>query len=286
MCMTIPKELFARAVHYMGPRRGKPFAPVNCAALPDHLVENELFGHAKGAYTDASSAVKGIVAEAEGGTLFLDEVEALSSLAQSKLLRFLEDHEYRPLGSARTRIADVRVVAATNVDLRREVDAQRFREDLFYRLNVLLLNVPPLRDRPEDIPRLANHFLGRFALQLGRPVPRLSESALAVLAAHDWLGNVRELEAVVQRSMLLTDRVVLEAEDIDLSTQPRDPTGAQGYQEAKNAVIDRFERDYVTRVLTAHGGNISQAARSAGTDRRALQRLMRKHRINRHAFSA
>ena len=278
------KELFARAVHYTGPRRRKPFAPVNCGALPDHLVENELFGHEKGAYTDASSAAKGVVAEAEGGTVFLDEVEALSPYAQSKLLRFLQDREYRPLGSPRCRTADVRVVAATNLDLLREVESGRFRRDLFYRLSILGIDVPPLRERPGDIAVLADHFLGRFARQQGKAVPRLSVGGLEVLLAQEWLGNVRELEAVIQRSILLSDGTVLEGADIDVPYVLRGATASEGFQEAKSHVINRFEHDYVTRVLAANRGNISQAARSAGTDRRALQRLMRKHRIDRQGF--
>ena len=281
------KELFARAIHYAGPRKGKPFVPVNCGGLPDHLVENELFGHARGAYTDASSGQHGLVEESEGGTLFLDEVEALSPGAQAKLLRFLQDHEYRPLGSPKARHADVRVVAATNVDLRAEVDAQRFREDLFYRLSILLLRIPSLRDRGEDIPLLAQHFACRYAGRQGPLRPSLTEAALAMLSTHDWPGNVRELEAVIQRSILMARGSVLEASDIELDASEVGRAAVlRGFQEAKSNAIDSFERAYVTRVLTAHGGNISEAARAAGTDRRAFQRLMRKHGIDRHQFIA
>jgi two-component system response regulator GlrR len=152
------KELIARAIHYHSPRQGNPFVPVNCGALPDHLVENELFGHAKGAYTDASSPGQGLVAEAEGGTLFLDEVDTLSASAQVTFLRFLQDYEYRPLGSSRSQTADVRIVAATNVDLWQQVQVKRFREDLYYRLHIIALHLSPLRERPDDIPLLATHF--------------------------------------------------------------------------------------------------------------------------------
>jgi two-component system response regulator AtoC len=281
------KELFARAIHYAGRRKGKPFVPVNCGALPDSLVENELFGHAKGAFTDASAAGKGLVGESEGGTLFLDEVEALSHAAQAKLLRFLQDHEYRPLGSTTARRADVRIVAATNVDLRAAVDARRFREDLFYRLSILLLRIPPLRDRIEDIPLLADHFAHKYSRTQGRPRPRLSVAALEMLAAHEWPGNVRELEAVIQRSVLMARDGTLEPGDIDLDSFRQDNVvGLRRFREAKSYAIESFERSYLMRVLTAHSGNISEAARAAGTDRRALQRLMRKHGIDRHEFIA
>ena len=281
------KELFARAIHYAGPRKGKPFVPVNCGALPDHLVENELFGHAKGAFTDASAAAHGLVAESEGGTLFLDEVEALSQAAQAKLLRFLQDHEYRPLGSPKARRANVRIVAATNIDLKREVDAQRFREDLFYRLSILLLHVPPLRERCEDISLLAAHFARRYALQQGRKVPTLADATIRVLSDHDWPGNVRELEAIIQRSVIMGESDVLELGDLDLASFTNGHTTApRGFHEAKSSAISSFERSYLTRALRAHAGNISEAARRAGTDRRAFQRLMRKHGIDRQPFVA
>src|SRR6476659_3210293 len=162
------KELFARAIHYCGERRSKPFVPVNCAALPDHLVENELFGHSKGAFTDAGLDHKGLLAEADGGTLFLDEINSLSLLAQGKLLRFLQDREYRPLGSSKSRTSDVRIIAATNTDLKELVEQKLFRADLYHRLNILSLHVPALRDRPEDIQTLTQHFLTLYGRQYGR----------------------------------------------------------------------------------------------------------------------
>jgi len=176
------KELLARAIHYQSPRNSRPFIPVNCGALPDDLFENELFGHIKGAYTNATSAEKGLVAEAEGGTLFLDEVDTLSPAAQIKLLRFLQSGEYRPLGSSRAALADVRIIAATNTDLVRQIELRSFREDLHYRLNVLSLSIPALRDRGSDVLELANHFLGVYAKEHGRLTPRLSDGALAKLS--------------------------------------------------------------------------------------------------------
>src|SRR4051812_13996575 len=192
------KELFARAIHYQGPRHGKPFIPVNCGALPDHLFENELFGHVKGAFTDASSNQNGLIMEAAGGTLFLDEVATLSQPAQIKLLRFLQDGECRLLGSARSMIVDVRIVAATNADLKTKVAEKVFREDLYHRLNVLSLNIPPLRERGGDVALLATHFLDHYSReQQGVKPARFSSGAIEKLMCYSWPGNVRELEAVV-----------------------------------------------------------------------------------------
>jgi DNA-binding NtrC family response regulator len=237
------KELVARAIHYQSPRRGKAFIPVNCGALPDHLFENELFGHAKGAYTDASSPEKGLIAEAEAGTLFLDEVDTLSASAQVKLLRFLQDREYRPLGCARSTTADVRIIAATNVDLRQQVQSKRFREDLYYRLNIVALCLPPLRERPEDIPLLADHFLCRYAHQYGRASLRLAAVARHKLAAYHWPGNVQELESVIQRAVILTSVPVLQSEDIDLPfSYQRAVSEPDSFHAAKARAIEQFER--------------------------------------------
>ena len=187
------KELLARAIHYQSPRKAYPFIPVNCGALPDDLFENELFGHLKGAYTGASTAVSGLIAEAEGGTLFLDEVDALSPAAQIKLLRFLQSGEYRPLGSSRSLVADVRVIAATNTDLYHCVEHKVFREDLHYRLNVLSLTIPALRDRGNDVLELASHYLSVYAREHERLIPSLSDQAKLKLLNYPWPGNVRVL---------------------------------------------------------------------------------------------
>ena len=274
------KELVARAVHYCSPRQAKPFVPVNCGALPDHLVENELFGHTKGAYTDASSPEKGLVAEAEGGTLFLDEVDTLSMSAQVKLLRFLQDHEYRPVGSARSITADVRVIAATNAELSEQVQAKRFREDLYYRLHVIALRLPPLRERLEDIPQLAVHFLRRYGIQHGREPQQLSAAAVQKLMAYPWPGNVRELEIVVHRAVLLTSSAVLHPDDLELpSPDPCAGSGDESFREAKVRVIAEFERAYLITLLSAHGGNITRAAKQAGKERRAFTRLLQKYNL-------
>jgi len=272
------KELFARAMHYNGARRENPFVPLNCGALPDHLFENELFGHARGAYTDAAQAQTGLLAEAEGGTLFLDEVDTLSKSAQTKLLRFLQDREYRPLGASRSIQANVRTISATNADLRELVSTQSFREDLFHRLNILTVDVPALRSRKDDIPRLARHFLTRYAGQYERRKMALSRAALCKLERYAWPGNVRELENLMHRAVVIAPSDVLQAQDIELRGLERPEELERGtLQAAKARVIREFERSYLSHLLSTSQGNVSQAARAAGTDRRALQRMIRKH---------
>jgi DNA-binding NtrC family response regulator len=281
------KGLFARAVHYNGARRAGPFIPVNCSAIPDHLFENELFGHARGAYTDAGAAQEGLLAQAEGGTLFLDEVETLAATSQAKLLRLVQDHEYRPLGSAATRTADVRIIAATNAHLPALVAARRFREDLFHRLDVLSLTVPPLRERASDIPLLARHFLGRLAAEYGRPGLRLPPAALRLLLAHRWPGNVRELEARLQRAVVFSGSDELDPRELGLpgAAAAADADAPASLRGARGDAVERFERGYLQQLLADHGGNVSHAARAAGSDRRTFQRLLRKHGIDRSAFA-
>ena len=279
------KELFSRAIHYQSRRQRYPFIPINCAALPDHLFENELFGHIKGAYTDASSAEKGLIAEAEGGTLVLDEVDTLSLMAQAKLLRFLQDGEYRPVGSARSCKANVRVIAATNTDLIMRVEAKQFREDLYYRLNALSLTIPSLRERIEDVAPLASHFLDRFGKEHGRPAAALSAAALQKLMAYSWPGNIRELESVIMRALTFSRAPILTAEDIELPAAINvDAPATRSLREAKNKTIESFERHYLATLLAQHQGNVSRAAKAAGKERRSFQRLLRKHRLDRQAF--
>jgi DNA-binding NtrC family response regulator len=276
------KELVARAVHDGSPRRSKPFVPVNCGALPDHLVENELFGHMQGAYTDAATSETGLVAEAEEGTLFLDEVDTLSASAQVKLLRFLQDRTYRPVGSARSRTANVRLIAATNADLWPQVQAQRFREDLYYRLHVLAFRLPPLRERPDDIPRLVAHFLRHYGMHYGRGSLHLSAATLRKLVVYPWPGNVRELDAVIQRTVLLASSPVVQPQDIELPLpyQEAPVPWDTSFGEAKARVIEQFERTYLSTLLSAHQGNISRAAKHAGKERRAFTRLLEKYALH------
>jgi two-component system, NtrC family, response regulator GlrR len=273
------KELCARALHYLSRRATKPFLPVNCAAIPLDLFESELFGREKGAFTGASSSQRGLVAEAEGGTLFLDEIETLSLSAQAKLLRFLSDHTYHVLGSSRPRQSDVRILAATNVLLPRKVQERSFREDLYYRLAVLTLTLPPLRERLADIPLLVADFLTRHASQPGER-KQLSESALAALGRYGWPGNIRELENVIQEVIVLTQARIVEAADLRIRVPSSSKeTGAGSMKRAKARALDEFEKSYVTEMLRTHGGNVTQAAHEAQKERRSFGRLVKKHHL-------
>jgi len=283
------KELAARAVHYLSARAGGPFVPVNCGALPDQLLENELFGHARGAYTDARSSTLGVVGEAAGGTLFLDEVEALSHKAQVALLRFLQDQEYRPLGGQSARRADTRIIAASNADLSSAAARQQFRPDLFFRLDVLSLRLPPLREHRDDIDHLARHFLALHCRRYGIAPKTLDAPSLQFLRSRSWPGNVRELENLIHREVLLTPGPVLRlrpkmkaGELVYPGTEPSSAdTGLPGFAEAKSRAICEFERDYLTRLMAENAGNVTQAARQAGKERRSLGRLLKKHAIDR-----
>jgi DNA-binding NtrC family response regulator len=273
------KEVCARAIHYLGRWASKPFVPVNCGAIPAELVENELFGHERGAYTGARSAQVGLIQEADGGTLFLDEVDCLPLLSQVKLLRFLQEKEYRPLGSTKTCRADVRVIAATNADPEEAIRAGNLRRDLYYRLNVIPLVMPPLRERRGDIPLLARHFLAKYSDEFDKEVADFSPEAMQILVSYDWPGNVRELEHVVVRSIVLTARAVVGEADIALPLCV--PSALQeSFKRAKNRIIAEFERSYVERALLMNHGNISKAARAAQKSRRAFWELIRKHHID------
>ncbi len=270
------KELCARAIHYLSPRSQGPFVPINCAAIPDELVEKELFGHQRGAYTGASETQSGLIAEAEGGTLFLDEVSSLSMLAQAKILRFLESGEYRVLGSTRIRYGDVRVIAASNVDLAEAAAEGRLRSDLYFRLNILPIRLPPLRRRVEDVPVLARHFARKYCRRFRKPEVTFSAGALEKLVLH-WPGNVRELEHLVERAVLLSAASVIGEAAVGL-TPPR--TRPESFKEAKARVVADFERNYVRGLLVAHCGNIAAAARAARKDRRTFWELIRKYSID------
>ncbi len=273
------KELCARAIHYLGLRAGKPFIPVNCGAIHGELIERELFGHMKGAYTGADSSQPGLVEEAEGGTLFLDEIDCLPLASQVKLLRLLQEKEYRPIGSAKSRRADVRVITATNIDLGRAMHEGKFRQDLYYRLNVVSLVLPPLRERREDIPVLARHFLDHHASELDRDAHEFTPEAMQRLLLYDWPGNVRELENIIERAVVFSTAGVIDASGLPLPDVPW--TGeTESFRQAKARAVEKFEKDYLQSLLLTHGGNISSAARSAQKDRRAFWELIRKHNIN------
>ncbi|HXF04284.1 MAG TPA: sigma-54 dependent transcriptional regulator [Blastocatellia bacterium] len=277
------KELCARAIHYLSPRAGKPFIPVSCGAIPVELVENELFGHERGAFTGASRTQFGLIREADGGTLFLDEIDCLPLPAQAKLLRFLQEKEYRPLGGTKIVKADVRVIAATNINLEEAVSNGKLRQDLYYRLNVISITLPPLRERREDIPLLARHFLAKYAAEFNKPVTDFSGDAMHRLMLYDWPGNVRELEHVVERAVVLSEQPVIRAADIIL---PRlEVTRREvSFREAKAKVVAQFERTYIQGLLRAYHGNVTKAAQAAGKNRRAFWQLMRKHGIVAQSF--
>lgn len=272
------KEMCARAIHQLGPRADKPFVAVNCGAIPPELVENELFGHAAGAFTGASCAVQGLVHDAEEGTLFLDEIDSLPAPTQVKFLRFLQDQQYRPLGGRKTCQADVRVIAACNANLEEVVRAGKFRSDLFYRLNILALTLPALRERGEDVRMLALHFVAKYAGEYRVPARGLSRPALDKLLAHDWPGNVRELENVIQRAVVFSKHPLITGEDISL-TGVRGPAGENSFKTLKAHAIAEFEAGYIRRMLILNDGNISKAARAAKKNRRAFWELMRKHDV-------
>jgi DNA-binding NtrC family response regulator len=274
------KELAARALHYLSPRRDFPFIPVNCGALPDNLLESELFGHERGAFTDAKRASRGLVAQAEGGTLFLDEVEAMTPRAQVVLLRFLQDHKYRPVGGRHVASGDLRIIASSNVDLEELVRRSEFRRDLLFRFGILTVTMPPLRERGRDIVLLAAHFLERFAAQYQRPGKRLHADSVGWLMAHDWPGNVRELENLMLREFLLADGDFIRIEAA--SREIADGAAAQGtrngtFKTAKAEAVAQFERAYLRRLLDETRGNISLAARISRKDRSTLNKLVKKH---------
>jgi two-component system response regulator GlrR len=283
------KELAARAIHYWGARRGGPFVPVNCGALPDQLLEAELFGHERGAFTDAKLARRGLVAEANGGTLFLDEVDALSAKAQIALLRFLQDQRYRPLGGSRELATNVRVLAATNQPLADAAQQGRFRGDLMYRLKILHLELPPLRERPGDAERLAEHFVRVLCAKYGLPLKRFDAATLAWMRSYRWPGNVRELENWVHRQLLMADgltiRAVLDTGCDDETDDGAEPPVLDNFQHAKAEAVRAFERDYVLTALRRAGGNVTRAARLAGKERRAFGKLLKKHGIDRESSS-
>jgi transcriptional regulator with GAF, ATPase, and Fis domain len=277
------KELIARAIHYNGPRSDKPFVVENCAALPDALLESELFGHMRGAFTGADRAKKGLLEQASGGTLFLDEIGDMSTEMQKKLLRVLQEGEVRPLGSNQVVKVDVRLLSASHEDLEQMVKAGRFREDLFYRVNVLALRLPPLRARREDIPLLANALLARAAREANRPAPHLPHEVLAALSAYDWPGNVRELENEMRRVLLLSeDGVRLEHLTPAILARGEEKPAASGallplvVGDLRSAV-ETFERTAIDEALRRAGGNKSRAAKELGISRFALQRKLEKY---------
>lgn len=270
------KEVVARAIHNLGPRSKKSFVAINCTAIPEQLLESELFGHVRGSFTGAIADKKGLFEEANGGTLFLDEIGDLSLALQAKLLRVLQDKEIRPVGGSASKSIDVRIIAATHRNLKTMVKDGKFREDLFYRLNVIPVYVPALRDRTQDIPLLVEHFIRKFALQNGSKVRGISPEALAKLVAHPWPGNVRELENLIERSVVLATSPLLTEKDVMSSALE---SARETFQElyTDNPTIDKLEERYIKLILAQCGNKKDAAAKILGVNRRTLYRKEREY---------
>ena len=265
------KELVARAIHYTSPRASAPFVPINCGGIPEGLLESELFGYVRGAFTGATETRAGFFQTAEGGTLFLDEISETSASMQVKLLRVLQDKEVCMVGDTRVRKVDVRVIAATNKDLLGLVQKNVFREDLFFRLNVITITIPPLRERGDDTLRLANHFVARYAREFGRPVPRFTEAALRIIAGYYWPGNVRELENFVQRIVVMSER-----ESVDVTDLPAHMRFSAARESGLNRTLAEVEAEHIRNVLAGVDGNKSRAAEVLGIDRKTLRDKLKK----------
>ncbi len=287
------KEMVARSIHYNSDRRGNPFIPVNCGALPDELMENELFGHVKGAFTDAKLSSKGVVAQAEKGTLFLDEIETLSQKGQVALLRFLEEHEYKPVGSEKTLFADTRIIAATNKSLSELIESGQFREDLYYRLNVISLTLPSLKERIGDIEILSEHFMESYREQYSQPQKVIHPETMFMMETYSWPGNVRELENFLHREFLLSESEAITVNEINNNHSQDEQvddfnlpyfSSEENFQQAKSKIINSFEKHFLQNLMLQTNGNVTHAARQAGKERRALGKLLHKHSIDRKEF--
>ncbi|MGH7830980.1 MAG: sigma-54 interaction domain-containing protein, partial [Candidatus Binatia bacterium] len=268
------KEVMAKAIHLAGERKDKPFVAINCAALPESLLESELFGHERGAFTGAVRTTKGLFTQANGGTVFLDEIGDMSLSIQAKLLRVLEERQFYPIGGERPVEVNVRVIVATNKDLEEGVKKNLFREDLYYRIHVIPIHLPPLKERKEDIPPLVEHFLKRYSQQMKKEVKGLTPQAMQRLMLHDWPGNVRELENVIEYAVAMTQQNVI-TEDFVLQTKEISAEPLRPLKEAKDA----FEKSYLSHLLGLCEGNVSRAAKLAGKYRADFYNLLKKHEI-------
>lgn len=269
------KELFTRAIHFNSSRRNKPFVPINCSAIPDNLLESEFFGYLKGAFTGALQSKRGLLEEADGGTVFLDEIADLSPSLQAKLLRVIDDHEIRPLGGTQSRKVDIRIIAATNKDIRKAVKEGLCREDLYYRLNVVTLTLPPLRERREDIFTLARHFLTRYAREIGKPVKEIHPSALKLLQDYPWPGNVRELQNIMERAVLIADRDTILPEHLPEGL--RSPSSFLTEALAQTLSIENYTREFILRYQNTLGEQ--QLADRLGITRKSLWEKRKRWRL-------
>ena len=285
------KELIARAIHEHSPRYTKKMVTVNCTAIPENVIESELFGHVKGAFTGAWKDKKGLVESAHMGSLFLDEIGDLKPSLQTKLLRLLQEGEYKPVGAEITRKADIRFIAATNHDLTADIQEKRFREDLYYRLNVIRFDLPSLKDRREDIPLLSVHFLKKYAKLNRKNINEISQSAMQALMGQDFPGNVRELENMIERGVIFCNTNTVQLSDLSLDDQrsaslsDMDPDLFRlAFKEAKEKIIHIFHRQYIRALLTESGGNVSKAADTAEIQRQYFHRLMKEVNVDAEDF--
>jgi DNA-binding NtrC family response regulator len=282
----VGKELVAKMIHKMSPRANKPLVCVNCPAIPGELLESELFGHVKGAFTGANRNRKGLFLAANGGSILLDEIGDISPQIQTKLLRVLQDQEIRPVGSSTAHKVNVRILASTNQDLESKIKDNSFREDLYYRLNVLTIDVPPLRERKEDIPLLVQHFVPKTCKELNIPPKEVSPEVMAWLSSQDWPGNIRELINFVRRLVVFSGGESIDMPVLSLITKGtgEKPIELKPYKQAKAEVVDNFTRNYVTVLMRKTKGNVSEAARLSGLERVSLQKILKRLNINAREF--
>ena len=283
------KELAARAIHNLSPRQHQPFVAVNCPSVPENILESELFGYRKGAFTHAAQNRTGLFQEADRGSIFLDEIGDISPTIQTKLLRVLQEKEFKPLGDTRSISVDVRIIASTNQDLDAKIKRGQYREDFYYRLNVLPIRLPPLREHPEDIPLIANHLVEKHCTKLDKPLKRISPALMEIFMRHRWDGNVRELENRIIRGILFSAADQIHPNDIEpIQTKGRDFVGEDDgdlpYRRAKEEVLIHFNHSYISKLLTRCRGNVTKAAGECGLERQALQQIMRRYGIKADAF--
>lgn len=278
------KELVARSVHNLGRRADGPFVPVDCGAIPENLLESEFFGYERGAFTGADRQRRGLLEAASGGTFFLDEIGDMPLVLQAKLLRVLQERKLRRVGGNDEVDVDVRIVAATSRDLDQMVQERRFREDLYYRINVVRIDLPPLRERGDDLGLLAEHFTLRYSREMERRVPAITPAAYSLMRSYHWPGNIRELQNVLRRAIVLSDDDRITTDELPVSlvaaAGAADGTPGKGFFDIRNEYLARFEREYFESLLRRHGGNVKESAREAGLPRGSLYRLLKSHAVD------